>query len=124
MNIYKKSSPKCSLHSIKNSLLVLLFLSLAEIAFGQTALKYVPSTADVVITVNLQNLDKKVNLAQLQQYDFYQAMLKEMNKTPELQNDTSKQEYLGKLLTDPVSLGFDTKEPFYFSWKKLGSIPT
>ncbi|MBK9015561.1 MAG: DUF4836 family protein [Saprospiraceae bacterium] len=103
---------------------MLLFCRLQDFAEGQTALKYVPSTADVVMTVNLQNLDKKVNLAQLQQYDFYQAMLKEMNKTPGLENDTSKQEYLGKLLTDPVSLGFDTKEPFYFSWKKLGSIPT
>ncbi|GEM_PF-3080121 len=104
----------------KKGLLALLFLAVSFLAVGQTALKYVPSTADAVITINLHNLDKKVNLAQLQHYDFYQAALKEMYRTPELEDDKGKQDYLGKLFTDPASLGFATNEPFYFFVEKVG----
>ncbi len=120
MNIFKITSPTATNISLKKAVAMLLFMAFTCFAFGQTALKYVPSTADVVVTLNLQNIDKKVNLAQLQQYDFYQAMLKEMNKTPELEGDSSKQEYVGKLFTDPASLGFDTKEPSCFFVEKVG----
>ncbi|MBI5915670.1 MAG: DUF4836 family protein [Bacteroidetes bacterium] len=106
--------------SLKNGLLLLAFATAATAATGQTALKYVPANADMVITVNLQNLDKKVNLQQLQQYDFYQAMLKEIYQSPELEGDTLLRTYIDRTMTDPASLGFDFNEPFYLFMEKAG----
>lgn len=120
MNISTKISSAMDLCHLPKGLLLLMFSAVSFFANGQTALKYVPSTADMVITVNLQNLDKKVNLAQLQQYDFFQSMVKEMYKTPELEGDTAMQLYFEKLLTEPASLGFDTNEPFYIFVEKVG----
>lgn len=106
--------------SLRRCLSLLSFFACAIVAEGQTALKYIPSTADVVVTLNLPSIDKKVNLAQLQQYDFYQAMLKDMQKSPELEGDTAMQEFTDKLLTDPASLGFSVGEPYYFVVEKVG----
>jgi hypothetical protein len=89
-------------------------------AIGQTGLKYIPSSAQIVVSLNLPSLDKKVNLDQLKQYDFFQATINEMFKTPGLDEDTLLQQYFEKMLADPASLGYDSNEPFYIVVEKVG----
>ncbi|MBI1227494.1 MAG: DUF4836 family protein [Bacteroidetes bacterium] len=105
---------------LRTSLVTVLFMLLVKLVFGQSVLKYVPSTADVVVTFNLQNLDKKVNLEQLRQYDFYQAMLKEMSDSPKFEDNPKIQAFFEKMLTSPASVGFDTKEPVVVFMEKVG----
>lgn len=99
-------------------LMLLAFLAASLLVKGQTPLNYIPSTADVVITFNMHSLGKKVNLAQLQQYDFFQASLKEMYQTPGA--DSSQWLFMERLMADPASLGFATGEPFYVFIEKNG----
>ena len=106
---------------MKNGLLPFFLVAIfAFVANSQTVLKYVPSTADVVVTLNLQNLDKKVNLAQLQQYDFYQAMVKEMGKTSQFEDNLGIQTFFEKMLTAPASVGFAADEPIVVFVEKIG----
>lgn len=115
-----KTTPNPTLSLLRKCLPLLVFFAFSVSTFGQTALKYIPSNSDMVLTLNLPNLDKKVNLAQLQQYDFYQATIKELYKTPELDGDSSLQQYFDLMLADPTSLGYDSKEPFYMVLEKVG----
>jgi hypothetical protein len=101
--------------------LVLFFMAWLTGAFGQTVMKYVPANADVAITFNLQNLEKKVNLDQLKQYDFYQAVVKEFTQTSEVEGREHEKNYYEELLREPTNLGFDLMEPFYFFIKKEGN---
>lgn len=120
MILFTTNSPDKTGFSVKYAVAMLVLFVFANSLFGQTLLKYIPSTADVVVTLNLPSLDKKVNLAQLEQYDFYQSMLKDMNKTPEMAGDSFLQEFTNKLLTDPVNLGFSKSEPYCLFMKKVG----
>ncbi len=120
MNTLLKNSPRRIQLLAKTALFLLIFVTNCPFIQGQTALKYVPSTADVVVTLNLQNLDKKVNLAQLQQYDFYQAAMKEIGKSPEFDENPKIQSFLEKMLSEPASVGFDTKEPIVVFVEKVG----
>ncbi|MCC6727006.1 MAG: DUF4836 family protein [Saprospiraceae bacterium] len=114
-----KIAPMLKLNS-RFGLILLAFHVFFNSAESQTALKYIPSTSDVVLTVNLPNLDKKVNLDQLKQYDFFQATIKEMYKTPGMDEDTLLQQYFEKMMEDPASLGYDGNDPFYFVVEKVG----
>ena len=90
-------------------------------ASGQTAMKYVPANADIILTFNLKNLDKKVNLDELQQYDFYQAIIKEMTQTAELEGKEHEKAYFEEMMRKPENLGYDVLQPFYFFVKKEGN---
>ncbi len=119
INLFKTSP--INICRLGRGILVLVALCTSFfIAIGQTGLKYIPSSAQIVVTVNLPSLDKKVNLDQLKQYDFFQATIKEMYKTPGLDEDTLQQQFLEKMLADPTSLGFDSKEPSYIVIEKVG----
>lgn len=120
MNISTNNSPTTNRFSLFKCLPVLFLLAFANIAAGQTVLKYVPSNADMVMTINLQNLDKKVNLEQLRQYDFYQALMKEMVKSPQFEDNPKIQAFFEKMLTAPASIGFDTNEPIVVFVEKVG----
>ncbi len=120
MNISTNNSPTTNQFFLCKCLPVLFLLAIANFATGQTVLKYVPSNADMVMTINLQNLDKKVNLEQLRQYDFYQALLKEMVKSPQFEDNLKIQAFFEKMLTAPASIGFDTKEPIVVFVEKVG----
>lgn len=99
-----------------NLLSLLLLLALSFSAYGQNLLRYVPADVPVVVTMNLGNLNKKVNLLQLQQYDFYGAFVKEMESS---ESTPEKQVYMRKLMEEPATLGFDMLQPMYFFVKEL-----
>ncbi|MEK7256434.1 MAG: DUF4836 family protein [Bacteroidota bacterium] len=102
----------------KKSLLLPLLLALPLLFSAQTAMKYVPGQTPMLLTVNLGNLDKKVNLAQLQQYEFYNEMVKEYS---EMGGDSMQQAYFKEALASPENLGFDVLEPFHFFMNKDGN---
>ena len=87
----------------------------AAICQGQNTLQYVPADAPVVLSLNLGNLGQRVNLNTLKQYDFYKAMIKEMEQSP---LEPGEQEYMRKFLDSPADLGFDMLRPFYFFVKE------
>lgn len=120
MNFTEKLTLKTSAFSLKNMVLTTIFVAFAMMGFGQTVLKYVPADADVVVTLNLQNLDKKVNWEQLKQYDFFQAAVKDVLKDPEFEENEGFKDFTEKFMTDPASIGFDTKEPFVFFIENKG----
>ncbi len=120
INLSKTSSKNLKAR-LRVSLALLACFSFAFSTTGQTGLKYIPSTAQIVVTVNLPSLDKKVNLDQLKQYDFFEASIKEMFKTPGLDEDTLLQQYFEKMIADPTSLGYDANEPFYVVVEKAGA---
>ncbi|MEZ4959423.1 MAG: DUF4836 family protein [Saprospiraceae bacterium] len=100
--------------------LAILFLLPAFVAVGQTALKYVPANAEMVLTVNLPNLEKKVNLEQLKHYDFYQSLMKEIYQSGGMEGKENEKAYYEELINHPANLGFDLSEPFYIYLKKQG----
>ncbi len=108
-NIFPKKAP-----------LAALLLLCAVVAFGQTAMKYVPSNAEMVLSVNLPNLEKKVNLEQLKQYDFYQSLMKEMYIGDGQETDEREKVYYEEMINRPADKGFDLSEPFYLYLKKQG----
>jgi len=65
--------------------------------------------------MNLGNLGKRVNLNTLKQYDFYKALLKEMENEA-LEDDERK--YMQAFLESPEELGFNMLRPFYFFIKE------
>ncbi|MBK8564743.1 MAG: DUF4836 family protein [Saprospiraceae bacterium] len=119
INLFK-TSPLNAKRTLLGCLVLLTLCAANFLAIGQTGLKYIPSTAQVVVTVNLPNLDKKVNLDQMKQYDFFEATIKEMYKSPGLDEDTLLQQYFEKMIADPASLGYDANEPFYIVVEKVG----
>jgi hypothetical protein len=95
-----------------------LLLLVAAILPAQTGMKYVPANAPVVLSINLSNLDRKVDVAQLQQYDFYNAIIK---KYSQLGLDEQHQAYYKSFMLTPEKLGYDVLEPFYFFVNKDGN---
>lgn len=103
--------------TLKTSLLALLFF-LVNFCHGQnTTLQYVPSDAPFVLSMNLGNLGKRVNLNNLKQYDFYKSLIKEMENA---QLEDTEKKYIHAFLDSPESLGFDMLRPFYFFVKESG----
>jgi len=93
---------------------VLLFSFLLILAtpsaalWGQTTAKYVPSNAFFVLTTHLQNLDKKVDFAALQQLDVYHEMVKKFRSTG---GDENEEAYFEDMMRSPSKLGYDVLEP-------------
>ncbi|MFQ5448442.1 MAG: DUF4836 family protein, partial [Saprospiraceae bacterium] len=92
-------------------LFVFLFVSAGLVLQGQTTAKYVPSDAFFVLTTNLQNLDKKMNLDDLQQLDIYRELVKNYSKRG---RNESERAYFGEMLRTPSALGFDVLETSSF----------
>lgn len=120
MSFINMKTPTNKKHQLRTALAALMLLLLGQMAYGQTVLKYVPINADIVVSLNLQNLDKKVNWTQLKQYDFFQAAVKDVLTASEFEENQGYKDFTEKFLTDPTSIGFDTKEPLVFFVEKKG----
>lgn len=121
MTVFTKIScrkPICA--TLKTCFFLFIFSLLSSISVGQAVLKYVPANADMVLTFNLNNLDKKVNLDQLQQYDFYQALIKDLVQSSETEGNENEKAYFEEMMREPASLGYDIMQPFYLFMKKDG----
>ncbi|TAK40480.1 MAG: DUF4836 family protein [Saprospiraceae bacterium] len=96
---------------------LLLLATPSATLWGQTTAKYVPSNAFFVLTTHLQNLDKKVDFAALQQLDVYHEMVKKYRSTGSNENEEA---YFEDMLRTPSQLGFDVLEPSNFFACKEG----
>ena len=103
----------------KQLLLAGLLFAFCRVLQAQAPIQFVPGDVPVLMTVNLGHLNKKVNLAQLRQYDFYQGMIKELEKSAHSEREIK---YLQKFFSAPEELGFDMLRPFHFFMKKEGDI--
>ena len=110
-------SPAAAIFTIKATLTVLCLTIFSGLS-GQTCMKYVPSNAPVILTMNLKNLDKKVNLDQMKQYTFYQEIIKELTQSGTMNEFESA--YFEDFMYAPEKLGYDLLEPIYFFIKKEG----
>lgn len=104
----------------KRTSLALAILAIGWQAAAQSSLKYIPSNVPVVLTLNLKNLEKKVNLDQLKQYTFYQDMVKSIQEEGGMTEDESG--YFEEFMFAPENLGYDVLEPVYFFVKKEGNL--
>lgn len=120
MNIRMIKPKSQTAFSSKNLLAASFFALLANLLSAQTVLRYVPSDADMVVTLNFASIEKKVNWQQLQQYDFYQAMLKDIATSPDFEGDEPMREFTEKMFTEPSSIGLDSREPIVFMMEKKG----
>lgn len=102
----------------ENGFFLLLFCLLAGSAKSQTVLNYVPADADLALTFNLGNLDRKVSLNELRQYDFYQAILSETRRSSEEPGAKHSLDYFEKMMYEPASIGYDYMQPFCLFIKK------
>lgn len=62
----------------KKILFAFLLLLVARFSFGQALLNYVPKDATFVLSINPKNLNAKVAISQLQQYDIYELLLQQI----------------------------------------------
>lgn len=72
---------------------------------AQNLEQYIPNNAVGVMTLNLNHLNKKVNLLELQQYSFYDMMVSQMSMGDD--------EMMETFLTEPSKLGFNIMEKAY-----------
>jgi len=72
---------------------------------AQNLEQYIPKDAVGVMTLNLNHLNKKVNLLELQQYSFYDMMVSQMSM--------GEDEMMETFLTEPSKLGFNIMEKAY-----------
>lgn len=87
----------------RNSLFTLLFIGIFTFSNAQSKLlKYIPADATFVISMNPNNLNSKVNLRQLKEYDFYNMAMMQLAGSL---GDGSEQ-VMG-VLSDPETIGFD-----------------
>ncbi len=116
--IIQNSAAKIAAVFNRRNMLAAIGLLIVSGIFSQTCLRYVPSNAPVVVSMNLKNLDKKVNLNQLRQYNFYQEMIRELTKSETM--DEFESAYYEEFMNAPENLGYNMLEPFYFFVKKEG----
>lgn len=95
----------------------LLLLACFQLSIAQNLIQYVPSDAPVVMSVNLDQLNKKVSLDELKQFDFYQGMLKELRTGGETEAEKA---YVKKFLESPSEVGFNMLQPFHFFMQMEG----
>lgn len=76
---------------------------------AQNLEQYIPKDATFVISMNLNHLDKKVNLLELQQYPFYDMVLQQMGG-----GGGDEAAMMNTLMTEPSQLGFNVMEKAYF----------
>ena len=98
--------------------LIFLF-ALSQLILAQSPIYYIPSDAPVVVSFNLDQLNQKVSLDELKQFDFYKGMLKEMRNGGD--SDAEK-DYMKKFMETPSELGYDMIKPFHFFMQKQGDI--
>jgi hypothetical protein len=76
---------------------------------AQNLQQYIPKDATVVMTTNLNHLNKKVNLLELQQYPFYEMMVGQM-----AMGGGDDAEMMQAMMTEPSKLGLNIMEKAYF----------
>lgn len=104
----------------KKQFTVLLFvIAFFQLSKAQNLVQYVPSDAMVVMSVNLDQLNKKVSLDKLKQFDFYQGMLKELRTDGETEAEKA---YVKKFLESPSDIGFNMLQPFHFFMQMEGDF--
>lgn len=93
----------------KRSFFTLFFASLFIFSSAQSnLLNHIPSDATFVVSMNLNNLNSKVNLRQLKEYDFYNMALGQLSSG---MGDGSEQ--VMNILADPNSIGLDVMAQTY-----------
>lgn len=85
------------------------FLLTVSFLSAQNLEQYIPKNAVGVMTLNLNHLNEKVNLLELQQYSFYGMMVSQMSMGG---GDDAKM--VETFLTEPSKLGLNVMEKAYF----------
>ncbi len=99
----------------KQLFLIILFSYFQTIIFGQTIFQHIPADASVIMSVDLGNLDKKIKLESLSQFDFYKGFIKEIQSTIESEEGQS---YTQTFFSNPIDIGYNMLKPFSFLIKK------
>ncbi len=100
----------------KNFLFAFCLLFAFSFTNGQTSLlNYIPSDATFVVSWNPQNLNSKVNLRQLKEYDFYNMMMMQMAGSMGAQS-----EMFTNIMADANSVGMNLMQSSHFFGKMAG----
>lgn len=91
----------------KTALLFVLLISVLNLQ-AQKLEQYIPKDAAFVMSMDLANLNDKISFDKLKQYDFYQEMMKEMEK--EMSGEDEK---LKKMMESPAEFGIDVMKKSY-----------
>ena len=91
----------------KTALLFVLLITTMSL-YAQKLQQYIPKDAALVMSMDLGNLDSKISFDKLKQYDFYQEMMKEMER--EMKNEDEK---LQEIMNNPDELGVDIMKKSY-----------
>lgn len=91
----------------KTALLFVLLITTMSL-HAQKLQQYIPKDAAFVMSMDLANLDKKISFDKLKQYDFYQEMMKEMER--EMGNEDEK---LKQMMKNPAEFGIDIMSKSY-----------
>ena len=93
----------------KRSFFILFFASLFFFSSAQSnLLNHIPSDATFVVSTNLNNLNSKVNLRQLKEYDFYNMALGQVTS-----GLGPGSEQVLDILADPNSIGLNIMAQTY-----------
>ncbi len=94
----------------KTGLQVLLLMAMSiNFVFAQSIEQYIPRDAVVVMKVDPARIAAKVDINELQNAEFFDAMLR--NMSADMQGDASSAMY--KAMKDPSSYGMDFNKPYY-----------
>ena len=91
----------------KTALLFILIISVTSLQ-AQKLEQYIPKDATLIMSMDLGNLNSKISFDKLKQYDFYQEMMKEMER--ELSNEDEK---LQEMMKSPEEFGIDIMKKSY-----------
>ena len=90
---------------------IIFLFCFSQTAKAQSLIQYIPGDAPVVMSFNFDQLNKKVSLDELKQFDFYKAMLKELRQEGET---VAEKEFMNKFMDTPSALGYDMLQPMHF----------
>ena len=94
------------MNHFKNSLFTLFFIGIFSWTNAQSnLLQYIPSDATFVFSMNPNNLNSKVNLRQLKEYDFYNMAMMQMAGSM-----GAGSEEIMDVLADPETIGLEEVE--------------
>ncbi|MFT4759956.1 MAG: hypothetical protein ACI9XO_001984 [Paraglaciecola sp.] len=102
--------------TMKNFLTAVLLFSVTFMS-AQNIQQYIPKDATFVVTMNLNHLNNKVNLLELQQYPFYEMMVGQM-----AMGGGNDAEMMEAMLTEPSKLGLNIMEKAYLYGVMDGEI--
>jgi len=101
------------MNHFKNSLFTLFFIGIFSWTNAQSnLLQYIPSDATFVFSMNPNNLNSKVNLRQLKEYDFYNMAMMQMAGSM-----GAGSEEIMDVLADPETIGLDLMSSSHFFGK-------